>query len=530
MMKCAIYCRLSKEDAVQAESAGFAFKSESIRNQRDLLLSYADEMGWEVYKVYVDEDYSGADRNRPAFLQLLADAEAGRFSIVLCKTQSRFTRDMELVERYIHDLFPRWGIRFVALLDHADTEVRGNKKARQINGLVNEWYLEDLSENIKAVLDNKRRKGEFIGSFPPYGYKKSSANRNRLVIDPEAAEVVRLIFSLASRGYGKRRIADTLNSMRIPNPTKYKSQQGLAYVNSMARDETGLWNRTTVGRILSNEVYTGVMVQGKRRKLSYKHSHVIEVPSDNWIRVEGTHEAIISKEEFELVRQQLCQRRREGKKGTPHMLAGKVICSHCGSIMRKITNGCKNRQYEYLRCDRCKTSVKLDLLEEEVRSRISNYISQFCSHSKDRQPGPEPGISGTDIVESLSHHMLSRCRKGIRQCVKALEAIYIDISTGRLTREQSRDIISSLVSRKEELEKQQRDILEQMKKSGAGLYAENGSDNMNGKKSVSNSGLHFWNSNNDFMREASAALVDTVFVERKDITAGMQKVLIRWTF
>ena len=210
------------------------------------------------------------------------------------------------------------------------TRKLGKQKARQINGLVNEWYLEDLSENIKAVLDNKRRRGEFIGSFAPYGYKKSGADRNRLVVDPEAAEVVRLIFSLASGGYGKRRIAETLNSMRIPNPTKYKTQKGSAYFNGMEKSGSGMWNRTTVGRILNNEIYTGVMVQGKRRKLSYKHPQVVEVPADQWIRVEGTHEAIISREEFELVRLLLSQRRREGKTGEPHLLAGRSFV-RCGS-------------------------------------------------------------------------------------------------------------------------------------------------------------------------------------------------------
>ncbi|NCB05969.1 MAG: resolvase, partial [Clostridia bacterium] len=155
--KCAIYCRLSREDADRAE------ESESIANQRALLVKYASERGWEICGVYCDEDYSGADAERPAFLRMLEGAEAGHFNIVLCKTQSRFTRDMELVEKLIHRAFPLWGVRFVAACDGADTELRGNKKARQINGLVNEWYLEDLSDNIRMVLDHKRSEGQYIG-------------------------------------------------------------------------------------------------------------------------------------------------------------------------------------------------------------------------------------------------------------------------------------------------------------------------------------------------------------------------------
>ena len=143
-MRAAIYCRLSEEDRNRGDA-----DSLSIQNQKSMLVSYAAAHDWEVYAIYSDDDYAGADRRRPAFNRLLKDAEARRFDIVLCKTQSRFTREMELVEKYIHGLFPLWGIRFVSIVDNADTASPGNKKARQISGLVNEWYLEDMSENIR---------------------------------------------------------------------------------------------------------------------------------------------------------------------------------------------------------------------------------------------------------------------------------------------------------------------------------------------------------------------------------------------
>ena len=165
-MTAAIYCRLSREDEEKQS------ESESIQNQKSMLIKYALDKGWDIYNIYCDEDYSGIDRERPAFRQLIADAEARRFDIVLVKTQSRFTRDMELVEKYIHGLFAEWGIRFVATVDNVDTDIKGNKKARQINGLVNEWYLEDLSENIRTVFDYKRRAGQYIGGFPLYGKRK----------------------------------------------------------------------------------------------------------------------------------------------------------------------------------------------------------------------------------------------------------------------------------------------------------------------------------------------------------------------
>ena len=148
-MKAAIYCRLSEEDRnKQCETDD----SGSIRNQKAMLMQYAAGQGWEIYHIYSDDDYTGSDRRRPEFNRLLADAKAHKFDIVLCKTQSRFTRELELVEKYIHGLFPIWGIRFVSIVDNADTANKGNKKSRQINGLVNEWYLEDMSDNIRSVL------------------------------------------------------------------------------------------------------------------------------------------------------------------------------------------------------------------------------------------------------------------------------------------------------------------------------------------------------------------------------------------
>ena len=147
-MKVAIYCRLSEEDRNKQFETD---DSNSIQNQKAMLLQYAMEQGWELYNIYSDDDYTGSDRRRPEFNRLLKDAEQHRFDIILCKTQSRFTRELELVEKYIHGLFPIWGIRFISIVDNADTANKGNKKSRQINGLVNEWYLEDMSLSVKFL-------------------------------------------------------------------------------------------------------------------------------------------------------------------------------------------------------------------------------------------------------------------------------------------------------------------------------------------------------------------------------------------
>ena len=180
--RAAIYCRLSEEDADKADPGQ---DSRSIQNQKSMLVRYAVEQGWQIYNIYSDDDYTGSDRERPQFNRLLEDARRGCFDIVLCKSQSRFTREMELVEKYIHGLFVEWSVRFVGYADNADTANRGNKKARQINGLVNEWYLEDMSQNIRTVLDAKRRQGEFVGSFASLDAESFSGNNLAAAQDKE---------------------------------------------------------------------------------------------------------------------------------------------------------------------------------------------------------------------------------------------------------------------------------------------------------------------------------------------------------
>lgn len=356
-MRCAIYCRLSREDENKTD------ESESIQNQRLLLHQYAADRGWTVCAEYVDDDRSGADADRPGFQALLRDAEAGRFEILLCKTQSRFTRDLELSEHYLHRRFVEWGVRFISVVDGVDTGRRDNLKTRQLGGLINEWYLADLSDNVRAVLDAKRRRGDFIGSFAPYGYRKSRTERGRLEPDPEAAAVVREIFQLAGEGISCAEIARRLNARGVPNPTAYKLLHGEYYFNGSFANrsrasgagrtpfirnidehnfildrqtdtsadtragstpdtphgknaDTGElspsngtynaqlpcsaeWSRATVSRILRNECYLGAAVQGKREKISYKSKRLRERGRSEWIVVYDVNPPIVTREEFE---------------------------------------------------------------------------------------------------------------------------------------------------------------------------------------------------------------------------------------
>lgn len=429
-MKAAIYCRLSEEDRNKQFETD---DSNSIQNQKAMLLQYAMEQGWEVYNLYSDDDYTGSDRRRPEFNRLLEDAKAHRFDIVLCKTQSRFTRELELVEKYIHGLFPVWGIRFVSIVDNADTANKGNKKSRQINGLVNEWYLEDMSENIRSVLTNRRQNGFHIGAFALYGYKKDPDQKGHLLIDEEAAAVVREVFSLFSQGYGKTAIARMLNDRGIPNPTEYKRLHGLRYQQPKRKNST-LWKYFAISDMLTNEIYIGNMVQGKYGSISYKTKQNKPRPKSEWYRVEGTHEPIIDRPLWNRVQSMIAERAKPFDCGTVGLFARKARCANCGYTMRST----KNRGRHYLQCsnhhvakDACIGSfISVEKLERMVIDELNRLAAEYLD--KDEL---ERSIEFCENLQGQKKQLLdtlSAYEKRIAEYTKGLRDLYMDKVKGLL--------------------------------------------------------------------------------------------------
>lgn len=511
--RVAIYCRLSKEDAEKQT------ESESIQNQKALLLRYAAEQNWAVAGLFCDEDYSGADRDRPAFCRLLSEAEAHCFEIVLVKTQSRFTRDMELVERYLHGLFPLWGVRFVALLDHVDTALQGNKKARQINGLINEWYLEDLSENIRAVFAHKRRAGQYIGSFPLYGYQKAAHNKNQLIVDPEAARVVQRIFRLSLAGEGKQRIASRLNKEGIQNPTAYKQAQGLAYVNGGQRSETGLWSRTSVGRILREQMYTGDLVQGRRKKVGYKSKTLRNLPPEEWVIVPNTHEPIVDRATFASVQALLNARCKSDGSGIQHPLAGKLRCMDCGSAMVKVSNTYKGERRSYVRCKRhtqgaslCSShALRLDALEEAVLTLIREYLLSVEEPERFLPVLQKQADECVAETRELARLTQERARRE-----KALRELYLDKVQGVLDEVQFYSFQEAYQSEIESLQKRMESVqaclCTQPEEKGQDLQAL----------------LKETLCPLELTRELCALLVDYIELGERDLETGRQQIHIHW--
>ena len=376
-LKAALYVRLSKEDRNKVNKED---DSESIVNQQNMLIDYCRQKEWIVYDIYNDEDFSGSDRDRPDFNRMINDARENKFDVIICKTQSRFARDMEMIEKYINRLFPVWGIRFLSIVDNNDSSNKANRKSRQINSLVDQWYLEDLSDNIRATLSSKRRQGLWVGAFAPYGYIKDPNNKNHLVIDKEAAEIVQYVFDLYLQGYGVTTIARRLNAEHIPNPATYKQQHGQPFQN-VNKKCSDIWHTYSVQRMISNEVYIGNTVQGVQENVSYKSNKKRNKPRKEWDIVEGTHEAIISRDVWDRVQRLRASKPKSGRTGKPNIFATKVRCLRCGSAMRIYYT----HHERYFRCNtayfadnRCTgTFVSEKVLQREVLKQIKILYNTY---------------------------------------------------------------------------------------------------------------------------------------------------------
>ena len=521
-MKAAIYCRLSKEDETRIG------ESESIQNQKSMLIQYAMEQGFELYQIYSDEDYSGIDRNRPAFNAMIQAASEHRFDVVLAKTQSRFTRDMELVEKYLHGKFIEWGVRFIAVVDHVDTDDTANKKSRQINGLINEWYLEDLSANVRSVLDHKRKEGQYIASFALYGYQKDPAVKGRLQIDPEAAEVVKRIYAMALCGVGAHKIAQILNGEGVPSPTAYKQQNGERYHLAQKTPSELLWSSGTIYQMLHNQTYTGDLVQGRHKKVSYKSKRTVWLPKSQWIVVENTHEAIIDKDTYDTVQQMMQRRTRSGAGGMIHPLARKVVCSCCGCIMEQTGRPPKadGTRVRYVRCrmhqrapKRCgnKTCTNLDDLQELVLRRIREYAAEYFDPEKVELPRRDDPVQQR---EQAQRSELKRLKGEVERRRKAMQELYLDKVSGLIDAVQFSEMnwafgeeIKSAEKRirglEAELERQQQDSSEPR-------------DQMQQVQQL----LQL----STLSRELVVLLVDRIVVEPKSTGEKYQNITIEWNF
>ena len=302
-----IYVRLSQED-LDREKGNV---SKSILNQLLMLLSYCNDKKIDVVGIFYEEDISGSDGSREEWNKTLLFCELGNTDIYICKTQARFARSIEFVEKYLHKKFIEWNIRFLSIVDNIDTYNRGNKKSSQITAMVDEWKIEEQSINTKKTLRAKNDAGQWTGSFAPYGYIEDPNDKYHLVIDEKAAKVVRKIYDLYANGYGYYKICKYLNEKGIPTPSKYKKLQGSKFVSGTAPNGAEFWNTDTIRKILLDETYDGLLIQHRTETIAYNIKGFKKIPKNEQSIIACAHDKIIDPDISKIVRKKFTDRKEK---------------------------------------------------------------------------------------------------------------------------------------------------------------------------------------------------------------------------
>ncbi len=375
LWRAAVYVRLSKDDGNETES-------NSIVTQKEIIKEYLKlHPDIEIHDFYVDDGYSGTNFDRPGFLRMKDDIIAGKINCVIVKDLSRFGRNASDSGNYIGDFFVRHRVRFISINNGVDTSSGDMNVATQcitmgVTNVLNESVAATTSVNVKGTLNVRRNNGEFIGSFATYGYIKDPEDHHKLIVDEEAAEIVRMIFGKYVSGMSVLGITRELNETGVPNPSMYKKQKGFNYKHPAGRINDGLWPESSVRRILKNEMYLGNMIQGRNKKLSYKIKQCVATPKDEWYVVKDTHEAIIDRKTFEKA-QTLFNRntRTSPQKKEVELFAGVVKCADCYRGMSKKSNKHDYGEYHYYRCTTARKmskgactnhTIRIDKVEESV--------------------------------------------------------------------------------------------------------------------------------------------------------------------
>lgn len=375
------YMRLSNDDGDENT------ESNSIGSQRSIINQYVSANLPEcMIKEYIDDGYTGLNFNRPSFQRMLQDIQAGLINTVIVKDLSRLGRDYLETGQYIFKRFKAQEIRFIAINDGYDSDnaTSSDNFMMPMRTMMNNYYSLDISEKVTRAFRAKQSEGLFTGSHASYGYIKDPEDKHKLLIDDNVAPVIRMIFDLYIEGQGKQSIAKLLNEKGIPCPTEYKKLMGSKYHNANKLFETRYWTYSTVAKILSNEMYIGNMVLNKTKRLEPRGKSKRNNEKD-WIITENTHEAIISKEKWELVQQLLKRRGRQIDFGNVALFAGFIECADCGRAMLKATYSTKNgkvityvcRSYKAYGADICsRHAIKSEVLEQAVLSKLNEYIAK----------------------------------------------------------------------------------------------------------------------------------------------------------
>lgn len=426
-----MYLRLSKEDGEKVES-------NSISNQREIINSYVKRNQITMIKEYVDDGYSGANFDRPNFKEMIKDAYDKKFDTIIVKDLSRFGRDYIEAGKYIQRIFPENGIRFISVNDNYDSksaDMNDTHLILPIKNFINDSYCRDISNKVKSSQKIKREKGDYISAFAPYGYKKSEENKNKLVVDEQAAPNIKNIFDMKLKGYSSKAIADELNRLGVLTPRKYKESQGFK-CNGFQNIKGGNWSAKAVNRIIENEVYIGNTLQGKSITLNYKNKKQIGKDKEEWIRVEDTHEAIVSKEVFSIANTMLKRDLNNSRgKDKIDIFTGMLFCKECGSSLIRRTVKYKEREEVFYICSKYnkeKSCSRHSIKEETLIKAMSKIIKSYIEFNEKLYSK----VQLIDINRNLKDNQIPILKREKAMTEELLSSLYLDLKEDVINKEE----------------------------------------------------------------------------------------------
>ena len=511
-----LYLRLSRDDGDKEES-------NSITGQRELLRDYISQHPeLREYAVRVDDGFSGSTFERPSFQKMIEDVKAGRTDCIIVKDLSRFGRNYLDAGEYIEKIFPFLGVRFIAVNDHYDS--LGDKKASDdliipFKNLINEAYCRDISVKIRSQLEIKRKNGQFLGSFATFGYLKDEQNKNKLVVDEYAADIVRDIFKWKLEGVSPQDIADTLNKLGILSPMEYKRSLGMKFTTSFKTNTKALWSAGTVIRILKNPIYTGVLVQGKETTPSYKVHKRITKDESEWIVIEDSHEAIITKIDFNSVQKILkLDTRRSPDDEAVQLFSGMVFCGDCGASMVRKTVPAGGRKYIYYVCSAHKQDkscsphrMRDTVLEGIVLDSLKQHIREVVDMSELIE------ITDTAPLRTAQaqkvQRQLDKKHEEYEKLQKLLMSLYENLTDGIIDREEYARLKQSFAIRADETEKQMDALRESLSD-----IQNHGTENAWTDEFIKRQGLTALD------RAVVVALIDKILIHSDDVV----EIIYRW--
>ena len=442
----ALYCRLSLDDGLNGDS-------NSIQNQKRILEQYAIDHRFPNPQFYVDDGYSGASFNRPDFQRMMADMEDGKIGIIITKDLSRLGRNQLHTGLYIEERFPQFGVRYIAINDNVDTENAESSELMPFKNLFNEWFVRDTSRKIRAVQRAKAERGERLGTRAPYGYRKDESNRGKLVVDEEAAAVVRRIFALCAAGNGPSQIARILRQEQVLCPAMYACQRFGSGHSGLDMAKPCNWNSDTVAAMLENELYIGNTLNMKYSTRSYKDRRKVEHPREDCMVIEGSHEALIDKEIWDIVQRVRQHKRRRTNMDEQNKWSGLVVCADCGSVMVLHRAHTMAASYNHFTCRTYKKEgaevctahyIREQILDEVVLEDIRRVTAQAREHAQEFAAYIS-GKRSAEVQRDIRRRTreLGALQKRARELDAIFKRLYEDSVLGRITAEQFQTLSGS---------------------------------------------------------------------------------------